>query len=197
MVGIDVRVEIRDTVRYLDRTQRRQVPYATALALNDTAFDARGAVVPHSFEAAFDMKNARWPGVAIRVAKATKTRPIASVYDRLGRGSLNLHADGGIKRPKGSRLAVPADRGRYRNQRTAKRAIASAKTIRVRLRSGVEALVQRQGRGGRRLKLIAILAPQARIGRRFGFYEDAQAATVRVFGRNFDRALARALSTAV
>ena len=42
-ISIDVRADIKGAVKYLNRVQRKQVPFATALALTRTAQDVAKA----------------------------------------------------------------------------------------------------------------------------------------------------------
>ncbi len=73
-----------------------------------TAFEVRTEIVERTFRKAFTVRNRRFPGFAFRVVKATKRRQVASVFDRTGRASLALHAEGGTKRARSGRLAIPS-----------------------------------------------------------------------------------------
>lgn len=75
---ISVKSDIKAATRYLTRIQRKQIPYATSRALNDTAFDARKAVqvqLPKKLD-----RPTPWTIRGVRVGKSTKRRLTSSVY---------------------------------------------------------------------------------------------------------------------
>jgi len=200
LLSISVRADIKEVTRYLDRMEKRQVPFATARAITDTAFDVRKRIVHRTFPRAFDVKNMRFPSVAFRVIKASKVRPRASVHDHLGRANLDLHTTGGIKRPKGKHIAVPTEkvrrgrRGVVKSQRPA--AILEKPDVFKVERSGRGAAgIYRRQRRGKVVRLYT-LASQVKIDRRFRFYEDAARTAARAFRHRFDKAMAHALRTA-
>ena len=196
---IEITVNTRQFTRWLTDVERRQVPFATAQALTATAFAVRRQVVERTFPAAFKLRNRRFPRVAIRVAKATKRSLSASVFDRLGRDYLKLHATGGTKRPRGGRLAVPTTRirrtksGRIPKGQTPT-AVRGRKNAVVAPVNGGKQGIWRRRRG--RLELLYTLQPSARIRKRLRFFEDANAVVTRQFPRRFRVALAKAVRTA-
>jgi hypothetical protein len=196
MITLDVRSNIDAVVRRFDGSVRDQVPFAASVALNDTAFAVRRHIVDRTFPAAFDLRNRRWPGVAMRVERATKQHPTAMVFDRLARASLELHAKGGTKTPRGRNLAVPAGvrrgtSGVIRSNRPGALR-ADPKVFVADLTGRGPAIWKRTARG---LKLLYVLTPRAPIRRAFPFYEDAGRLARELFDRNFRRALARAVAT--
>ena len=59
-----------------------------------------------------------------------------------------------------------------------------------------DAIYQRYGRGGNRVRLLCVLQPRARLRKRFRFYEDAQRITRQVSPKLFARNFADAVKTA-
>lgn len=204
-VQIDVRDNIQQFTRYLTGSAQRQVPYATSVAMNKTAFDVRKEVVTKSFPTSFDLHNKRFPAVATRVAKATKTNLQASVYDRLGRDYLERQAEGGVKKPVASRsIAVPqfgtgalkrTQAGVPKRQRPGQ-LLADKRAFFVQFKSGQKALVQRHGKPRLPLNVLYFLDKEVEIPKRFTFYEDATAVVKKVFDGHFGRALLEALRRA-
>lgn len=83
-----------------------QVPFALSLALNQAVQNARQALVLNTWPSHVKQRNASFIGRALRTKFATKHNLKVEIYDDLGRASLSLHADGGVKRAK-KRLAIP------------------------------------------------------------------------------------------
>lgn len=203
MVGVSVKFETAQFARYLNRVQRKQLPFATAKSLTDTAFDARKHVVDVSWPRAVTVRNRRFMGAAMRVEKATKRTLTARLFDKLGRASVGLHATGGTKRPRGRSIAVPTKHvnrtgsGRVRKSQTPRAVLSSSKGFKTRLRSGDEAILQRQGgKKSRRVKVLYTLHPSARIRRRFPFERDVERVVRRRYPQHFIRNMRRALATA-
>ena len=177
---------------------RRQVPFATANAINDTAFDGRKRTVGPVWSAAFTVRDRRFPSVAFRVQKANKRNLVAVVFDRLGRASLQLHARGGTKKPKGRHLAVPTSKVRRgaRGVTKSKRPEAlrgKPKFFRTMGKRGKPVIYERQRRG---LKLLYVMPRAVRLRRRFRFEKEMQATVRRQLPRHFNRRLIQAVRTA-
>lgn len=195
---VSVKSDIAAFRRQLRRDQRRQIPFAVSRAINETAFDVRRRIIGPTWARAFTVRNRRFPAAAFRVAKATKRHLTASVFDRLGRASLDLHATGGIKRPRGRHIAVP--RGAIKRTATGKvgkarrpaAVLARANVFRRRL-GAREYILQRTRKG---LRPLYLLISRARIAKRFRFAEDARRVVERRFRRRLFVSLGKALRTA-
>ncbi|NDV20835.1 hypothetical protein GO013_15600 [Pseudodesulfovibrio sp. JC047] len=177
---------------------KRQLPYATANAINSTCFDIRDHTVKHTYPDSFEVRNKNFARAAFRVDKANKRRLVGRVYDRLQRRWLERQARGGTKRPHGSNLAIPTSN----IKRTASGRVGVAKRPRnlrnafvADLNGKGKAVYQRYGRKGRKLRLAYVLEPRARVGKRFSFYEDATTVTNKRFPKHFSRAFAHAVRT--
>ena len=206
-VALNIRDDIKRITRRLTDIEKRQVPFATAGAINDTLFDVRKQIVGVTAPRAFEVRNRRFFGVAFRVEKAKKAKLSGAVFDRLGRASLGLHARGGVKRPRGQHIAIP---GRdIEDKRTAGGAIRKAlrprqvlgkagrrAAFKIKFRSGQEAIVRRKGKKASPLQVLWLLERSAVIPRRFRFHEDATKVAKRVMQRHFDKRLKQALRTA-
>ena len=128
MLSLNVGSNINQVAGWLTNVQRKQLPFATAGALTDTAFDVRKHVVEKTFPRDFDLKNKRFAGATLRVEKANKRKLRAAVYDRLGREYLETQARGGIKRPiDGRNIAIPTQH----IKRTASGKVGAAKRPRA------------------------------------------------------------------
>lgn len=105
-----IRVDARELIefaRQLDDTADDQLPFALAAALSDTARTARDEV-RERLPKFFTIRN-RGVRSAIEYKSANKRdpEPAALVHTQEWAGFLTLHAIGGTKRARGSRVAVP------------------------------------------------------------------------------------------
>jgi hypothetical protein len=91
MIEINVKADIKDAVRYLDNVQRKQIPFATSVALNETAKDVQAATYDQ-FRKSFDrptpivMKSLR-----IKYAKKTDLTAMVFMKDK-GLGGKNANS---------------------------------------------------------------------------------------------------------
>ena len=65
MLSLNVGSNINQVAGWLTNVQRKQLPFATAGALTDTAFDVRKHVVEKTFPRDFDLRNKRFAGAAL------------------------------------------------------------------------------------------------------------------------------------
>ena len=136
------------------------------------------------------------------VKRATKTKLRVSARDRFDRGNLQLHATGGTKRARSGRIAIPS-----RFTKATRGASGVRKAFRTRAvvdspkgfidRDGPrDAIYQRYGRGGSKVRLLYVLHPTARLRRRFRFYQDAERISRQVSPKLFRRNFSQAIRTA-
>lgn len=197
MAGVLIK-EMSEFVRAagaFDRVGRKQLPFAISQAINAGLFDARKEIVNRTFPKSFDLHNKRFPTAAMRVDKASKGHLEGSLYDKLRRGHLAKHADGGTKRATSGNLAIPTrkirasrgSRGIPKGKRP--RAFKNAKTIRV-TPEGIF-----RGQGGRLVPLY-FFAPAANLPKRFPFYEVFEREVTQSMRANLPKFFRKALATA-
>lgn len=192
---ISVRTNVKEVRRTLKRIHKRQVPFATSQALNDTAFLIRQDTVTQLWPRSVNVKQRNFARAAFRVQKSHKRKLEAAVFDRLDRAFLPRQITGGIKLPySGSHIAVPTANaltagGRIkRNARLNDPALFKA-TIR-----GTLGLWKRDRKTG--VMLMYRLITRASVPRAFPFYEFGHRTASIHFSRFMDRRLARAIATA-
>jgi len=136
------------------------------------------------------------------VKRATKTKLRVSARDRFDRGNLQLHATGGTKRARSGRIAIPsrftkATRGARGVRKALRpRAVVDSPKGYIDTDGPRDAIYQRYGRGGSKVRLLYVLQPRARTRKRFRFYEDAQRITRQVSPQLFRRNFSQAIRTA-
>lgn len=199
---ISVKSNISTVAKALDAFGKRQIPFATSLALNDAAFAVRKEIVERTFPDSFTMRNKRFPGAMFRVGKASKRNLVATVSDVLGRDYMTRQAEGGTKLPRGKHIAIPSRQ--IKRTGTGKvpaakqpRNVLSGKGYRTQLRSGQPVIAENVGRGAaKRQRVLYLLEQRAHIPKRFPFYERGRKVAQSSFARAFNKRFAQAKRTA-
>ena len=176
MVGVTIVSNERQIIANTHTVERSIMPTVIRNSLNDTAFDIRKHTVDFTYPQAFQVRNKRFIGAALRVEKASKIKLSAAVFDRLHREYLQRHTTGGTKFPRGRNIAIPAGVKRTKSGQISKanrpRALLNKpKVFKTKTRAGQELIIRRKGRKGKNLEVLYILEPRARIKRTFRFYE--------------------------
>jgi len=198
---VNVSSNISAFTKAIDAFGKNQIPFATANALTTTAFDVRKQIVDKTYPKSFTVRNRRFASQMFRVDKATKRNLTAKVFDRLGRDYMTTQAEGGLKRPRGTNIAIPSRQikrtgsGRVPKNKQP-RNVLGGRGYKTTLRSGQEVIAQQVGRGAaRKQQVLYLLEKVARIPKRFPFYEDASITARRMFAKNFKKSFARAKRT--
>jgi hypothetical protein len=146
-----------------------QIPYVMARTLNDAAEVTRKHLINQTWPQSVTVRNTAFMNASLttRGARATKSDLEVTIYDKLGRANLALHAKGGVRTAKQSAIAIPPTGAVTRGTHgvpTGQR----PRNLRGAVRIG-DAIFQRQRK---RLKLMYVLRPAAVIRRDVPFYAD-------------------------
>jgi len=195
MISISVKADIDRFARDLDRQYVKQLPFATAKALTDTAKDVQAAetkALPEVFDrpTPFTMR-----AFAIRAAR--KNNLTATIYVRpIQAGYLRLEIEGGTLQPKKRALVLPTDlpTNQYGSipKGAVRRLLARPDVFSGKVR-GVAGIWQRTPRG---LLLLISYAPRATYRKLFPFYEIGERVAKQRIEPNFRKAWAQAVATA-
>ena len=198
-----VATNLPDFERWIDGVARRQIPFATALALTRVARVAREDVVlglPLHFVV-------RGPKLAqsIRWKPASKTdwpRPQSVVYTLAE--ALVLQESGGIKVPRKRALAIPGagTRPTVETRITASKRPAAVLrkrgyflgTIKGGVNAGAPAILQRVGAGRYPLRVAYLLRPRGEVKARLGFVDTVRLRVESTLPREFLRAMDEAFA---
>jgi hypothetical protein len=216
---LKVKVDSRKVEGALD-TMRRQMPYATSVAINECLKKAQVAQRAHQ-RSAFDVRNTRFMDLSVKIKPfAKKTKPEGVIWtDPPGGASradvVMQHERGGTKKPiDGPHIAVPVNirrgaRGvpynlrprRLGFQKTVKGtsvAVGEVGTLLIRSKGGKGVIVQRRGGTGKRadLKVLYALVPKVTIKPRLKFYTNVWASFRANWRGEFTKALTNAIKTA-
>lgn len=216
MIEIGIEDEIDELVEWTNVLMLTEVPFVTAKSINNTLFDIRRRIVGSTFPNAFNVRNRRFPSVLFKVDTIrTSSRNDAggmssfkmfkagmipevmgSVNQRLDRGNMPLHVDGGLKRARGSAIAIPvSDELRTKTGRVAKGKkplnITRRKDVFLKRDSGGRKRFIAKRLPNKRLEIIYVFKKTARIEKRFRFYEDSFDTIEQVFMGHFSYEWAR------
>ena len=214
-MDFDVRGNIKEFTRGLNKLQKTQLPFAISLALNNTADDV-SRVQRTQAERLFDRPTPFvLNGISTRKGKfrgrrATKQRLIASIIPGSTRGGLDaagsriqdllkLQIEGGTRLPKGRAIVVPTKiaktnkYGNLRNKQVARLA-GQKTTFSAGQAEGMKpGLYRRQGKG--KAVMLVAYEPVANYRQRFPFYRIGEGVVGSKLRRNLDKAMARAMRT--
>lgn len=209
---LSVRVKAGPALAFT-QAAKKQVRFATAVAITRTLFDARKAATGR-LEKDID-RPTPFTLRAYRVDKATKATLTGRLYAQpIQARYLQFQVFGGVRTPRGSALTIPPikDLGdgvkldRYGNlpRRSRARALLARPDTFSGKINGVAGIWQRpkktksgKARKGQRLRLLLAYSSKASYRKRLRFYEPAVETTDRHFRRHFDAAYRSALSSAI
>ena len=208
VVSLNIKDDIKRATRRLNDIEKRQIPQATKNAVNDTIKDIRRQIVGVTAPRAFTIRNKTFISSQLRMEFSKDKRNIrAAVFDAKGRGNLELHARGGIKRPRGQHIAIPSrfvegkrtKSGKISKALRPRQVLSKAgrrQAFKIKFQSGQEAIVRRKGKKSSPLQVLYLLERSARIRKSFRFHEDATKVARRVLPGHFRKRLRQALRTA-
>jgi len=208
MITISVRSDFARFAAMVGDIERRQVPFAAALALNETAKAAQRQVA-YSLPSIFD-RPTLFTRTAVGIIPARKDSLAATVFlkDRQARylapsilGLRQVAAKRAVLNPKPANVALDALGNlpsgairRLRRQRSV--FVGRIKAKDGRMIAGVFQRLPGKGAGGQRLKVLVAFGQGVVLRRRFDFDGMVREAAARNFPRAIEAAMTRALETA-
>lgn len=205
MFDLDIRADVKGLTRYMNSLQKKQIPFATSQALNDTAFQAKKDQViqlPKTLDSPtpFTKKG-------MRVKKANKRAPVATIYIEDKRNEyMKYQVAGGVRKPRNKTILVPTRNlklNKYGNiTRAQRRKLFNDKkkhfTGTPQGMAGARAGVwKRTGAGGRKgLVMVAEFKKQVKYEKKYPFHQQVNRIAARNFPVNFRKRFAQALKTA-
>ena len=196
-----IEVDITRGIKKLDNLEKKQLPFAMAKALTDTANDARDHYVDNILGQKYTLRG-KWYKARTRfgfnVKKATKHDLTAVVYTRAD--WMRLHEKGGIKKPQSTHLAIPTElirrskkTGKISKAMRPKQVMASGKGF-IANKGGQKMIMRRRTK--KIVEPIYLLERQARIKPTMDFKRSITSVVRRKFPWQFNRAMRYAMATA-
>ena len=194
MISINVKSNVKQFTKHLNRVEKKQIPFALARGLTWTAQAVQSKIIK-KIPAIFNVTKKWWlkqqpTGIIIKPAK--KSHQVSSVYTPAY--FAERQEEGGAKRPTKSKSLVIPTKKVPKSRRKAGGAAAMLKGKKV--FSTARGIYRRKG--GKKSKSIELLYHKdasANIKPRFNFKRTAHTIATRTFKKNFLKSLAMALKT--
>jgi len=200
---LDVSSNIRQFSRGFSKDFKRQIPFATSMALNNTAFLVREHIqekLPQVFHnpIAFTKKG-------VVVSKSRKTNLVASVFFKENRAEyLQYPVFGKTKRPKGKVLTVYGKNAPQKNKagNIPRRKLRAINANNAKFFAGVPKGqpnmppgIYERYQANNRIRLVAHYTRVAQYDKQFDFFTFAERKTKEKFDREFRKAFAKAIAS--
>ena len=205
---LSIKTNIDDVAKSLTKIQRKQIPFAASVALNETAFGLQKEIkrqMPRKLD-----RPTPWTIAGVRVQKSKKTDLEAIVYMAGAKGLKGESADrnkymqyqvyGGTRMPKKSKIPVPYQKNLKTNKygnlpRNKIKGLTARPDVFVGNVKGIDGVWQRNKKNNG-VKLLVGFENSAQYSGRFPFGRIGSGYSLSKFDSNFNKALARALASA-
>jgi hypothetical protein len=194
---ISVKTNIKQVTKGLNKVARTQVPFATASAINNTAFIVRKTVqtqLHHVLD-----RPTPYTVKGVRVDKANKRELIGRVFFIPEVAAyMKDQVDGGTRRAKKNWIAVPTNNvklNKYGNVPRSKKGLLKNKKQFIGTLNGTTGVWQSGTRAKPKVKLLHKFVKQTQYKPRFPFYKMASGVINSRFNKEFTKALNRAMRT--
>lgn len=209
-VSINLASNLTTVQKAIDAFGRNQLPFATAMALNDAAFDVRKDTIERVWPKSVKLRNPAFMKAVMMPIRgenrATKRKLVATVQNHptgsRHRDYLQRLAVGGVKTANGRSIAIPAEdmRLRARGGVTAgnrPRALLDKPRVFRQTVDGQEMILRRRGKARYPLQRLYILEQQPmRIDDQFDFYGEGMRTARRSMSDNFNKRFRQAKRSA-
>lgn len=211
MVQLELEVNVADTIGYLTLVQEEQLPFATAVAINQTAKDIQVANREH-LHAVFQLRRVEWAERSVKITHfATKREQWAQIGIHPPGASGDARADILAKfesetqkqSATGGRIAIPVNAKRtkadiVRDSQRPRALLAAGQAFEISTKDpNLQLIVRYVGRGrDRKLETLYLLVPRVRIRPDLQFLPLSQRTFDAHWEANAMTALEQALKTA-
>tara|TARA_R110002012_G_scaffold289358_1_gene482400 strand:- start:64 stop:639 length:576 start_codon:yes stop_codon:yes gene_type:complete len=188
----NVKGDMKPIIKHLNKTQKKQIPFAAAQAINNTLFDimkAEKAQMPKKLD-----RPTPYTLKAFRINKAKKSKLVGDIHVTKERYKYLKYAIEGGKRT--GNIGVPtrhAKLNKYGNIPQRQKGLIKNKNQFIRTINGVSGVYEKSSTG---LKLIVAFNKTVNYKKKFPFYKIAKRVARKKFQRNFQKSLKRAIDTA-
>ena len=176
---LSIKHNIDEVTRGMSSIQKKQIPFATMLALNDTAFDLQRVYKAQTKQKFSEPTKFTQTGFAVEKAKKTNLKAVVYVTEKRV-DYMKLQVDGGVRHPKNKAIIIPNrsnsdDLAKWKSGNLTKGAVNKIKKQKDKYFFGVpkgnqgsEGIWERYGRSatgsvsGARIRQVAKLSKQAK-----------------------------------
>jgi hypothetical protein len=183
---LSIKHNIDEVTKGMSSMQKKQIPFATMLALNDTAFDLQRVYKAQTKQKFDQPTKFTQTGFAVKKAKKTDLTAVVFVTEKR-EDYMKLQVDGGVRHPKNNAIIIPnksnsSDIDKYASGNLTKGAVNKIKKQKDKYFFGIpkgnqgsEGIWERYGRtatgsvSGARIRQVAKLSKQAKYKALFPF----------------------------
>ena len=183
---LSIKHNINEVTKGMSSIQKKQIPFATMLALNDTAFDLQRVYKAQTKQKFDQPTKFTQTGFAVKKAKKTDLTAVVFVTEKR-EDYMKLQVDGGVRHPKNNAIIIPnksnsSDIDKYASGNLTKGAVNKIKKQKDKYFFGIpkgnqgsEGIWERYGRtatgsvSGARIRQVAKLSKQAKYKALFPF----------------------------
>ena len=176
---LSIKHNIDEVTKGMSSMQKKQIPFATMLALNDTAFDLQRVYKAQTKQKFDQPTKFTQTGFAVQKAKKTDLTAIVFVTEKR-EDYMKLQVDGGVRHPKNKAIIIPNrsnsdELAKYKSGNLTKGAVNKIKKQKDKYFFGIpkgnqgsEGIWERYGRtatgsvSGARIRQVAKLSKQAK-----------------------------------
>lgn len=201
---IDVRSNIKQVTKGLNKVQKKEIPYATSEAINNVAFQARKALMAQSKKkldrpTPFTVKG-------FQVVKSKKNFLEATVFIEPKRAKyMSFQVEGGVRLPKNRTIPVPVQKNVVMNDfGNMKRRVNTVLNLKSTFsgkprgegkNANLGAGIWQRTNKNKKLKMLVSYENLVSYKPRFPFYKIVTGVVEKNFKKTFEKELAHALAT--
>jgi len=193
---VNVKTNIKEISKNLTRDQKKQVPFASAMAINNTLFQLRKEMGKQTRKKLDRPTKFTQNGFVVQKAKKQNLKGMLFLKDAVEK-YLKFQIDGGV-RSTGKYIPVPfkqnARLNKFGNIVGKRSGLIKKKSQFIGTVNGLLGVWERQK--GNKLKLIIGFERTVEYKPKLPFYTIAQKFSAAVFDRNFTKAITRAIKSA-
>ncbi len=212
---INVATNVTSLTQIMNAFGKDQLPFAMAQSMNQTAFEMRTQTIERTWPGDVTQRNKRFMRSAMMTTTkrsgnyATKKNLNVTVGNypkghKMNRDFMERLAVGGVKKPRGTSLAIPGRDaslprtagGAIRKANRPRQLLNRKNVFRITSKGGADLIVRRATKKRYPLQVLYLMDSDGNVKKQFDFYEDAgkqgKISMARNFKKNFKKAQASA-----
>lgn len=193
---INVSTNIKEVTKNLKRKEKKQIPFATMIAINDTLFQLRKEMGKQTVKKLDRPTPFTQRGFLVEKASKKNLKGMLYIRDEVAK-YLKYQIEGGIRTPNKKKIGVPtgkANLNKYGNVPGAKKGYIKKKSQKILTIKDMTGVFEEHK--DRTLSLMVAFKDRVVYPAIFPFYKIGQKFISSVFDKNFRKALDKALRTA-
>ena len=195
-IRINIKSNVKEITKDLKREQKKQIPFATMIAINNTLFQLRKEMGKQTTKKLDRPTPFTQRGFLVEKASKKNLKGMLYIRDEVAK-YLKYQIEGGIRTPKKKKIGVPtgkANLNKYGNVPGAKKGYIKKKSQKILTIKGMTGVFEEHK--DRTLSLMVAFKDRVVYPAIFPFFKIGGKFIDSVFNKNFKKALDKALRTA-